>query len=207
MPMQALEVIQDVPTHWNSEHAMLVRLLKLWAPIAVELSGSDSVENLSAQEWKLMNAVVRVLQPLQQATAKLSADHYPTLSQVIPLLHCTRVMLEEHASGADKATPFASRLLHGLSTRFPDIRMAKVPALAMPIDPRFESICYTAEAENKWSKVACVYCGEACAITAGTLLSNFCRAGTSNGCDEHCVDYFFRIELHCRPENWQWPCH
>lgn len=152
MRMQALEVIQDVPTRWNSEHAMLARLLKLRAPISVELSESDSVENLSAQEWKLMNAVVKVLQPLEQATAELSADHYPTLSQVIPLLHCTRVMLEEHISGADEAAPFASSLLRSLSTRFPDIKMAKVPALAMLIDPRFKSVCYTTETEKKWAK-------------------------------------------------------
>ncbi|KAH9368589.1 hypothetical protein HPB48_004060 [Haemaphysalis longicornis] len=77
--MPALEVIQHVVTRWNSEHAMLAMLLKLWAPISVELSESDSVEKLSAQECKL-NAVVRVLQPLEQATAELSADHYPTLS-------------------------------------------------------------------------------------------------------------------------------
>lgn len=114
--MPALEVIQDVPTRWNSEHAMLARLLKLRAPISVELSESDSVENLSAQEWKLMNAIVRVLQPLEQATAELSADHYPTLSQVIPLLHCTRVMLEEHVSGADEAAPFASSLAQSFDT-------------------------------------------------------------------------------------------
>lgn len=156
MHMPALEVIQDVPTHWNSEHAMLARLLKLRAPISVELSESDSVENLSAQEWKLMNAIVRVLQPLEQATAELSADHYPTLSQVIPLLHCTRVMLEEHVSGADEAAPFASSLLRSLSTRFPDIKMAKVPALAMLIDPRFKSICYTTEAEKKWARALLV---------------------------------------------------
>ncbi|KAH9373320.1 hypothetical protein HPB48_018373 [Haemaphysalis longicornis] len=149
-----LKFIQDVPTRWNSEHAMLARLLKLWAPISVELSESDSVENLSAQEWKLMNAIVRVLQPLEQATAELSADHYPTLSQVIPLLHCTRVMLEDHVS--DEAAPFAFSLLRSLSTRFPDIKMAKVPALAMLIDPRFKSICYTTEAEKKWARALLV---------------------------------------------------
>lgn len=73
--MQSLEVIQDVPTK-NSEHAMLARLLKLRAPTSVELLESDSVENLRAQKWKVMNVVVRALQPLEQATAEFSADHH-----------------------------------------------------------------------------------------------------------------------------------
>ncbi|XP_042148139.1 zinc finger BED domain-containing protein 4-like [Ixodes scapularis] len=81
MHMNALEVVQDVSTRWNSEHSMMERLVKLRAPISAELSESDSVENLSTKEWKLMAAVVKVLQPLQQATAELSADRYPTLSQ------------------------------------------------------------------------------------------------------------------------------
>lgn len=82
MHMVQHEVIQDVPTRWNSEFAMMERLVELRAPISVELCDSD-VDNLSSREWKLMAAAVKVLQPLDQTTTELCADRYPTLSQVI----------------------------------------------------------------------------------------------------------------------------
>ncbi|KAL3220223.1 hypothetical protein MRX96_030045 [Rhipicephalus microplus] len=60
MHMAQHEVIQDVLTRWNSEYAMMERLVELCAPISVELCDSD-VDNLSSREWKLMAAAVKVL--------------------------------------------------------------------------------------------------------------------------------------------------
>ncbi|KAH7986058.1 hypothetical protein HPB49_026139 [Dermacentor silvarum] len=98
MQLDPLEIMQDVPTRWNSKHATMARLVKLRTVITVELSESDAVPNLNASDWKLMNAAVQVLKPLDHATTELSEDRYPTLSQVIPLLQCTEVVLAEHVS-------------------------------------------------------------------------------------------------------------
>ncbi|KAH7934867.1 hypothetical protein HPB52_001682 [Rhipicephalus sanguineus] len=104
MKLDVLEVVQDVPTRRNSEHQMTSRLLKLRKPIIVELLECDGVDNLTAPEWKLMTAVVKVLDPLAQATTELSGDKYPTLSQVIPLL-------ETHSNGGGaKAATFTQPL-------------------------------------------------------------------------------------------------
>ncbi|KAG0434299.1 hypothetical protein HPB47_019203 [Ixodes persulcatus] len=67
MHINTLEVVQDVPTRWNSEHAMMDRLVKLRAPISAERSERDSVDNLSTKEWELMAAV----QPFQQANGRV----------------------------------------------------------------------------------------------------------------------------------------
>ncbi|KAH7979350.1 hypothetical protein HPB49_009126 [Dermacentor silvarum] len=98
MQLHPLEVIQDVLMRWNSEHAMMARLVKLRTVITVELSEPDAVPNLNASEWKFMNAAVQVLKPLDHATIELCGDRYPMLSQVIPLLQCTEVVLAEHVS-------------------------------------------------------------------------------------------------------------
>ncbi|KAG0409789.1 hypothetical protein HPB47_013098 [Ixodes persulcatus] len=142
MHMAQHEVIQDVPTRWNSEYAMMERLVELRAPISLELCESD-VDNLSSREWKLMAAAVKVLQPLDQATTELCADRYPTLSQVIPLVHCTEVVLREHVREGEEAASFARSLLRSIATRFPDAEPRSVfhyhftawPDHGVPSDP------------------------------------------------------------------------
>lgn len=150
MQLDPLEVVQDVPTRWNSEHAMMARLLRLRGPITLELSESDAVENLTTSEWKLLAAAVRVLQPLDQATTALSGDGYPTLSQVIPLLECTKVVLSQRSHEPDEAA-VALGLLKSIKTRFPDIKMSRLPALAMLIDPRYKDACYMEKCEKQWA--------------------------------------------------------
>lgn len=52
---------------------MMERLTKLRAPISPEVCESD-LDNLSAKEWKLMAAAVKVFQSLDYATSELCAD-------------------------------------------------------------------------------------------------------------------------------------
>ncbi|XP_049275099.1 zinc finger BED domain-containing protein 4-like [Rhipicephalus sanguineus] len=151
MHMAQHEVIHDVLTRWNSEYAMMERLAGLRAPISVELCDSD-VDNLSSREWKLMAATVKVLQPLDQATTELCADRYLSLSQVIPLMHCTQVVPHEHVSEGEEAASFARSLLRSFSTRFPGFKMANVPANVMLVDPCYKDICYTEDSQKKWAK-------------------------------------------------------
>lgn len=148
MGIDPLEVMQDVPTRWNSEHAMMSRLLELRTAISAEPSESDSVENLSSAEWKLMAGLVSVLEPIQQATTELSAATYPTLSQVIPLLECTEVTMKEYISQANEAASFAGSLLRSLKTRFVDVKIC--PLLAL-VDPRYKAIFHSAPSEKVWA--------------------------------------------------------
>ncbi|KAH7977182.1 hypothetical protein HPB51_026968 [Rhipicephalus microplus] len=153
MHMAQHQVIQDVPTRWNSEYAMIERLVELRAPISVELCDLD-VDTLSSREWKLMAVAVKVLQPLDQATTELCADRYPTLSQVIPLVHCAQVVLHKHASQGEEAASFARSLLRSLAARSPGLKMANVLANAMLVDPRYKDICYAEDSQKKWAKAA-----------------------------------------------------
>lgn len=153
MGIEPLEVMQDVPTRWNSEHAMMSRLLELRTAISAELSESDSVENLSSAEWKIMAGLVSVLQPIQQATTELSAATYLTLSQVIPLLECTEITLKGYISEANEydAASFAGSLLRSLKTRFVDVKMCPLLVLAALVDPRYKAVFHSAPSEKVWA--------------------------------------------------------
>ncbi|KAH7949078.1 hypothetical protein HPB49_005012 [Dermacentor silvarum] len=63
----------------------------------MELSECDGV-NFTAAQWKLTTTAVKVLEPFAQATTGLPGDKYATLSQVIPLLECTGIVLARNAA-------------------------------------------------------------------------------------------------------------
>lgn len=66
---------QDCPTRWNSEFFMLQRLLEQKDAICAELSSSEvtgAAKILTANEWKLVGGLVKVLQPIAEATNDMS---------------------------------------------------------------------------------------------------------------------------------------
>ncbi|KAH7944363.1 hypothetical protein HPB52_018678 [Rhipicephalus sanguineus] len=111
-----LELVQDVPTRWNSEFAMLARLLKLKTAVTIDLSENDSVENLTNGEWRQVSAFVTVLQPVEEATTAACAESYPTLSLVVPLVHCMKLLLCDKTSDCDEYD-FAQNLLKSINAR------------------------------------------------------------------------------------------
>ncbi|KAJ8896003.1 hypothetical protein PR048_001344 [Dryococelus australis] len=64
---------------WNSEYHMMERLLEQ--------------RKLLLSEWSLVAGIVKILQPIDQATTQLCSDEYPSLSFKIPLIYrivCSR---------------------------------------------------------------------------------------------------------------------
>lgn len=69
MRLDTLKLIQDVRTRWNSTFYMLERLLKLKVPLSATLPLLDSPqENLTANEWLLVEDMVVILHPVEMVT-------------------------------------------------------------------------------------------------------------------------------------------
>lgn len=70
MELPSTSLIQDVETRWNSEHAMMSRLVQLKDAVSLEMATSETnVSCLSASEWSAAMSLVQVLQPVADATA------------------------------------------------------------------------------------------------------------------------------------------
>ncbi|KAH7955589.1 hypothetical protein HPB52_001675 [Rhipicephalus sanguineus] len=136
-----LELVLDVPTRWNSEFAMLARLLKLKTAVTIDLTENDSVENLTNGEWRQVSAFVTVLQPVEEATTAECAESYPTLSLVVPLVHCMKLLLCDKTSDCDEYD-FAQNLLKSIKARLPAVSTTAPNCLATLLDPRFKDVCY-----------------------------------------------------------------
>lgn len=152
MGLDPVEVIQDVVTRWNSEYAMMARLLKLRRPISVDLSEQDTMEDFTSTEWRLMTSVTSVLKCIDDATRESCSEKHPTLSQVVPLVHCMQLLLTQQERSCGEESVFAGNLLQAIKCRFGDIKLQVPYALSTALDPRFKAVCYDATCEKRWLK-------------------------------------------------------
>jgi hypothetical protein len=94
----------DVPTRWNSTYLMCVSVLKLRPALDEYLSTHrDTNFNdfmLDDDEWKVIEELVAVLEPFNQATNDFSAIDRPTLHFAMSSL----IMLREHLAEVMKLT-------------------------------------------------------------------------------------------------------
>ncbi|KAH9383796.1 hypothetical protein HPB48_025566 [Haemaphysalis longicornis] len=128
--LEPLEVTRDLCTPWNSEYEMMCRLLKLRQAISVDLSGQDTIEYLTCSEWRLMAAVMSFLKCVEEATRELSSEKHPTLSQVIPLVHCMQILLSRRCQNGGEDAAFAGNLLRSMKSRFVDSKMQSARTLS-----------------------------------------------------------------------------
>ncbi|CAG8568667.1 13190_t:CDS:2, partial [Cetraspora pellucida] len=92
--LKTLRLLKDYPTRWSSTYRSWKRLLKLkdaiiWLEANLKISrNSDDKkdgQNLAQclpdeDEWRLIEELVKVFKPFDQATEAFSAEKYPTLS-------------------------------------------------------------------------------------------------------------------------------
>ena len=77
----SLNLIQNVSTRWNSTYEMLKRALKFKEAVDMFILGDASflTLKLTVNEWQLLDLVLNILKPLQEATLYLSSSKYPTI--------------------------------------------------------------------------------------------------------------------------------
>ena len=77
------EFIQDCVTRWGSTLAMLERLMEQQAAIAAALMEVKLTHLIpSSDEWTLIENLVGILQPFQQATEMMCVSKYPSVSSI-----------------------------------------------------------------------------------------------------------------------------
>lgn len=90
-----LQLMQEVDTRWNSTYTMLQRMNILRIPLTILLC--DMPENLTNDEWKLTEMLVRLLEPIKDVTEVMSGENYPTISNYLPMYIGLVTIFEEYA--------------------------------------------------------------------------------------------------------------
>jgi len=66
---------------------MLERLVQLKEPLSIAIiSLIETPTFLDHEEWKIIEDIIPLLRPFNSLTVELSAEQYPTISKVIPLI-------------------------------------------------------------------------------------------------------------------------
>ncbi|XP_049772569.1 E3 SUMO-protein ligase ZBED1-like [Schistocerca cancellata] len=123
------KLVQEVPTRCSEDFIVLFTV---------------DFQQLTDEEWNICSELCSVLKPFAQVSTQLSAESYPTGSQVIVL---TRGLLSVCAELLKR--PFNSvtrtiieELTTGLKDRFHNVEMSKSIGVATLLDPCFKSLVF-----------------------------------------------------------------
>lgn len=162
-PAKPFNLIQSVPTRWNSTFFMAERLLKLRLPVFAVLMNDKitkpkdrQVLDLNDTAWKVLEDIVPVLRPLKDATEALTKEEAPSLSQVYVILYS---LVNQSLAASDDDSPVArnlkSKICDALKKRFDlddDGRPNKLtsPAIvATFLDPRYKSLKFLTQVQKQ----------------------------------------------------------
>ena len=135
-------LIQDCVTRWGSTLAMLERLMEQQAPIAAVLM-DGKVRHLmpEGEEWSVIEVLVDILKPFQQATEAMGAVSYPTLSTVKPLLYkLVNRTLEVKENDTVVAKEVKLNIKRDLQERYSTPSVARILNITTFLDPRYKEL-------------------------------------------------------------------
>uniref|UniRef100_H3B013 HAT C-terminal dimerisation domain-containing protein n=1 Tax=Latimeria chalumnae TaxID=7897 RepID=H3B013_LATCH len=140
-------LLQKEPTRWNTCLYMLERLGEQQWAIMLYSSEHDFGHNLTARQWQLLEKIIRILQPFEEATRLCSADS-ASISLVIPTIKMLTMSLNstENDSGVET---MKETLLHEMDQCFSYYVKNPIYSMATRLDPRFKNKFFPSDALAK----------------------------------------------------------
>ena len=136
------KLIQDCVTRWGSTLAMLERLMEQQAAIAAVLM-DRKVRHLmpEGEEWTIIEHLVEILTPFQQATEAMGTVKYPTLSMVKPLLYkLSEVTLKFSNSDTATVKQVKTAIKNDLDQRYQTAALQRLMNVATYLDPQYKEL-------------------------------------------------------------------
>ncbi|KAM8820135.1 zinc finger BED domain-containing protein 4 [Eudromia elegans] len=145
------QLIQDVPSKWNTSFHMLERLIEQKRAIDEMSIECSFRELISCDQWEVMQSVCHALKPFEVASREMST-HMSTLSQVIPMIHILNrkiEMLFEETMGIDTMLKsLKEAMVSRLSSTLHDPRYI----FATLLDPRYKTSLFTEEEAEQYKQ-------------------------------------------------------
>lgn len=130
------QLIQSVVTRWNSTFEMLQRLVEQKEVLALYDLRHGLTDSISANEWKLAENCIKILQTFHSITKEISSD-VASISMTIPIVRIISEQLQPLEEEGGVGT-IRQVLLESMKKRFKDLENKKIYACATYLDPRFK---------------------------------------------------------------------
>ena len=141
------KLIIDVRTRWNSSYLMVERFLKQQVAVLATLTDENIKKQheakslqacslLGQDEVRHCEEFLHLMEPLYQATLALSADQYPTLGLMFPLLQKLKVLYSPQETDNTFQTKIKSAILKDLDKRYLSEALLEYLEEATVLDPR-----------------------------------------------------------------------
>ncbi|XP_015272089.1 PREDICTED: zinc finger BED domain-containing protein 4-like [Gekko japonicus] len=145
------QLIQDVPSKWNTSFHMLESLIEQKRAIDEMSIECSFRELISCDQWEVMQSVCHALKPFEVASREMST-HMSTLSQVIPMIHILNRKIEllfEETMGIDTMLKsLKEAMVSRLSSTLHDPRYI----FATLLDPRYKASLFTEEEAEQYKQ-------------------------------------------------------
>ena len=134
-----LKLKQECITRWNSKYIMIKRFIDMYLPVLSALGQLDSAPSMcDRSELNALKDITVVLYPFIKVTEELSADHYVTISLVIPTITCMKAALFKSEPNSEIGKQLKDALSFNIAKRFRNVEQNKIVSIATILDPRFK---------------------------------------------------------------------
>ena len=137
-------LVQDGVTRWGSTLCMLQCLMEQQTAIsAVLVEGKDKHLMLESGDWEVVEILVDLLKPFQQATMVMGAVRYPTLSTVKPFLYKLVTKTLKITDGdCPTAKAVKQEIKKDLEDRYHNTTVERIINFATFLDPRYKELLF-----------------------------------------------------------------
>lgn len=143
------KLIQSVPTRWNSIFYMLSRFLELKEEIRATLAvlGQEHIQQLTNNEFDLIDGLIKILAPLESATKTMSGEKYVTLSSVIVISNGLSKIYSRLSENqySDVLCAVIKDINESIKHRFRNQEQSNTLLVSTFLDPRYKNIGFLNE--------------------------------------------------------------
>lgn len=131
------KLIQDVSTRWNSTFLMIKRIHEQKRALTI-YSADNNLDNITVNQWMLMEPMINLLQPFDEITNKMSSNE-AFISEVLPTIVTLQKYLMNDSKTAFRGVGTMKDILcDNIKRRFDVLFKNKNYIIATVLDPRFK---------------------------------------------------------------------
>lgn len=143
---QPLRLMMEVTTRWNSAYLMFERVIAVKDALVAAIDSCADCEEVSRDEFRVMQGVVEVLEPFYDVTKELSAELNVSASKVIVLVGSLKRVLDDIRTKnllPEIVLAMAAKMRTELTNRYLSLEGQLPLAMATFFNPRFKKHGFT----------------------------------------------------------------